>query len=196
MDAATVRRLRWGSAILGVLVGALGVALLTVAAEEPVFSSEAAIAIDQVERVSAAEGPDIIDKLSRLRLKFGGLVGTRAVAGPVADDVDRDEREVAGALYAFIYPDSLLMAVGARHRDPEAAVEIARAGAEYVVELAEQEQADARVPPRDRYRLTIVSPAERASQQDQPRKRAGIVALGLALVLMLMPIPLRFAKSA
>lgn len=196
MDARTLRRLGFALGLLGVLVGLGGVALLTVAAEDPTYSAESTLAIDQVERVSAAEGPDIIDKLSRLRLKFSGLVGTRAVAGPVAEDLDRDEDEVAGALYSFLYPDSLLMAVGARHRDPDTAVLIARSGAEYLVELAEEEQEEAGVAPEDRYELTVVTPVQNAVQADQPRQRAGIVVLGLALILMLVPIPLRFAKSS
>jgi capsular polysaccharide biosynthesis protein len=194
VDATTLRWARIGALLGAVVVGLVGLALLTVLAGEPTFSSEATIAIDQVERIAAAESPDIIDKLSRLRLKYAGLVTTRAVAGPVAEEVDRDEDLVAGSLYSYLYPDSLLLAVGARHRDPAAAEEMARAAADFVVEMAAEEQEEAGVDDADRFELTVVTPAREGARVDQPQQRAGVVALGLGLVLLLACIPLFLTK--
>lgn len=194
LDRTTHRWVRLGLAVGGVLAMLVGAAVLTVAARTPTYAAEVAVAIDQVERLSAAEGPEIIDKLSRLRFKYAGLVRTRVIAGPVASELGRGEGEVAGAVYANVHHDSLLLTIGARHGNPDGALAIASSAAEHVVDLAATEQEEAGVAERDRFELTVVTPAEQARRVDHPGRRAGVVGIGLGLVLLLALIPLRFLR--
>ncbi len=74
-----------GAIVVGLLVGL--VASLLVKVRDPVYSSKAILLMDQPGAISLDSGDGVVLKLSRLRLKYAGLVGTNAINAAVAHNV-------------------------------------------------------------------------------------------------------------
>lgn len=175
--------LRW--APLGLLVAAAvlaGGGVAAAAMSETRFASASSVAIDQVRGIVIAESPSILEKLSRLRFKYAGLIGTREFSDPVAERLGLPTGVVSRALYAEANPASLVMVVGARSSDADTARSIAQAAGEYLVEYVAAEQEAAGIPPELRFEFRVVTPAYPAVALDEPMRRAGLVAVGLAVV--------------
>jgi hypothetical protein len=192
---ARYRPVAWLGLVAGVLLAALGIALLTVVDGATRHESTAVLLIDQPAGLSVAQDAGLIDKLSRLRFKYAGLVTTATFAEQVASAAGTSAEETQEALFSTADPGSLLLHVGARHDDPLEARELAGAAAQEVVQYAAEEQAEAAVPDENRFAFQIVTPAIEGQRMPDPLDRYGIaatilggaLALASALGLMLLP---------
>lgn len=182
---------------LGLLVTAM-VALAVIAlasfvaasgADDP-YEAQAALLIDQPQAIAAADGGEVLAKLSNLRLKYTGLVRTRELADPIAEAVGGSPGDVAGRLSAVAPSDSLLIVVRARSADRDEAIALAAAASEELQTYVEEEHERADIPPGDRFVLREVTPAESASVVDTSTRRTvlQVVAALAALGFLAAPV--------
>ena len=165
--------------LLAALGFVLGAALsgLVARSAAPTWQSTAILDIDQPRVVAAATDPAVLDKLSRLRFKYVGLVGTDRVAGPVAQALDEDVAEVRPRLSAVAVPQDLLIrALGTGSTAGEAR-RTADALAEALVQLVAKEQADDGIPPPQRVEVRLVDVAAGAEQIGPSRASTGLATL-------------------
>ncbi len=178
------------------VVGGLA-AVLT--APATTYQSAATLAIDQPKGIAASADAGVIEKLSRLRFKYRGLVGTQAFArgmpgasgtggsgsdGSGSGGSGSGGSGLGGTLFATVDPSSLLMQVGARGADPTTVRTLAQAAATHLVDYAAQEQERAGVPPEQRFVFQVVTDAPAAHGLGSSARRWGAVAAILgALVL-------------
>lgn len=177
------------TAVLFVVGAALAGLLARSAA--PTWQSTAILDIDQPRVVAAAQDPAVLDKLSRLRFKYVGLVGTDRIAGPVAFSLDEDVEDVRPRLGASALPSDLLIRVTGTAGDPRVARRTSDALARALVELVATEQDDDAVPPVEQVQVELVDVAAPAVQVGPARGAIGIAALlggalgaGLCLILI------------
>ena len=166
---------------LVLLVGGLA-AVLT--APPTTYQSAATLAIDQPRGIAEAGDAGVIEKLSRLRYKYKGLVGTQVFAQALAGATDRPEGQVAGSLFASVDPSSLLMLVGARTHQKAEARSLANDAAKHLVAYAAKEQEQAGVPPDQRFVFQVVTDAPVAHALGSAGRRWGVVAIVLGLVVL------------
>lgn len=189
---------------VGVLLAAvlfvLGAALvgLIVRSAAPTWQSTAILDIDQPRVVASAQDPAVLDKLSRLRFKYVGLVGTDRIAGPVAQALGEDVAEVRDRLGASAVPSDLLIRVTGTAADAEVARRTSDALATVLTEFVATEQADDAVPAAERVLVEVVDVAAPAEQVGPARGKVGIAALlggALAAGLCLL-VTSRLGRSA
>lgn len=177
-----------GLALLAITMVALAVVALasfaaTSGADDP-YEAQAALLIDHPKAIAATDGGEVLGKLSNLRLKYTGLLRTRALTEPIAEDVGYAPDEVAGRLTAVAPPDSLLIVVSARSTQRDDAVALAAAASQALQTYVEEEHERASIPLDDRFVLREVTPAEEAVLVDTSTRRmalrvtAALAALG------------------
>lgn len=154
------------------------------------YEAEAALLIDQPQAIAAADGGEVLGKLSNLRLKYAGLVRTRALTTPIAEAVGGSPDEIAGRLTAVAPPDSLLLIVRASSAQRDEAVALAAATSEALQTYVEQEHERENIPPENRFVLREVTPAEDAFVVDDSTRRQALrlVALLAGVGLIVAPI--------
>lgn len=166
----------------------LGVSRLS---DPATYQSSAVVMIDQPRAIAAVPSPGVLEKLSRLRLKYAGLLRTRELQAPIADAVGVTPGVVASTLQVNVSGESLLLQLAGRSADPERAEAVARTAADELIAYAEQEQSEAGIPADQRFAFRVVTPAETARDVTDQRARLAplvasalgvIVALGAALV--------------
>lgn len=189
-------RARLAPAIL--LVAALisvsaGVAAFTMS--DRTYESSATVAIDQVQGIAVAEGPSILEKLSRLRVKYAGLVGTRTFSEPVAERAGVTPEAVTRALFSEVPPVALIMTLGARADDAGTAQAIAQGAADHLVAYVAAEQEQAQIPPAMRFEFRVVTPATEGRPLDRSVRRVALVAIGLGGLLVLAAAVVRFGRA-
>lgn len=150
-------------AAIAFLVGGAAGGLLARGAA-PTWQSTAVLDIDQPRVVAAATDPAVLDKLSRLRFKYVGLVGTDRVAAPVAKALGEDVAEVRDRLSATAVPQDLLIRVLGTGDSEEQATRTADTLAKAVVALVVREQADDGIPAPQRVQVQLVDVAAPAVQ--------------------------------
>jgi hypothetical protein len=160
-ETAAPLRVNLRNAVVALVVGALLGGLLAVAAgsKDPVYESKAVLAIDQPLAIAASGSGGIVDKLSRLRGKYAGLVRTNVIAEPVAEHSGLPVGTVRGSLVAAADDTSLLLVVGARATDKAMAGKLASAAADEVVAYAAAEQAKYAIPKAQQFAFSVVVPA-------------------------------------
>lgn len=161
------------------LVGAVAAVLAVLAAGllalpgGPVWQSRATLLIDQPQAIAVSQDPGIIEKLSRLRFKYAGLVGT----ADFADLVDDPTAEAGDAqLLASVPPDSLLLHVGARG-DRDTVQGLSDAGAAALIDYVDRELNELELAPEQRFTLTVVSPASAPQRLDGSRRGLALATL-------------------
>jgi hypothetical protein len=140
------------------------------------FLSAATVMIDQPARLAEGTAADI-DKLSRLRLKYVGLIRTTVTAGPVAEKLGVPEPIIRRSLAGTIIPQSLLFTVESRARRPELAQRVAQAGGEQIAAYAKQEQDSLGIAPEKQFKLTVVVAAEPGAKFSPTTSRLQAVAV-------------------
>lgn len=165
---------------IALLLAAIGAAV--VLAGTPTYQSSATLVIDQPRAIAASGDASVIDKLSRLRYKYSGLVDTERITLPVAKQTGVPVDTVAKALYAEVDPLSLLLVVGARSTDASRSRSLAAAAASEVVAYVQQEQQTASIPPNERFTFAVVIPVMKVQKISPTSARAGAVAVALGLV--------------
>ncbi len=170
-------------AVVFVVGVVLGVGRLS---EPSTYQSSAVVMIDQPRAIAAVPSPGVLEKLSRLRLKYAGLLRTRELQAPIAESVGVAPGVVASTLQVNVSGESLLLQLAGRSADPDRAEAVARAAADQLIAYAEQEQTDAGIPGDQRFAFRVVTPAETARDvTDQRARLAPLVASALGLVVAL-----------
>lgn len=175
--------------MLALALIAVGGFVTSVGTDNP-YEAEAALLIDQPQAIAATDGGEVLTKLSQLRLKYTGLVRTRAITDGIAEEVGGTPDEVAGRITAVAPPDSLLIVVRA-HSDQEAeAVELAAATSQALQDYVEAEHEREGIPPADRFVLREVTPAEDAGVVDDSTRETTLrlVAVIAAIGFVVAPI--------
>ncbi len=191
-DGLPPRARNRGVALCGVVALVVaGVAALIVWLRPDVYQSTAVLSIDQPRAIAASADAGVIDKLSRLRLKYAGLVSTEAFAAPVAAHFGTSSADVSRELFAKPVGDSLLLQVGAQAPDKSSARQLAGAAAEALVEYVHHEETSNHIPGGERFSFSLVSAAEDGQHISPSGKSiagagalAGVVALGAGLALV------------
>lgn len=165
---------------VALVLAAVGAA--AVLAGAPMYQSSATLIIDQPRAIAASGDGSVIDKLSRLRYKYSGLVDTERITVPVAQQTGVPERTVAKALYATVDPLSLLLVIGARGTNATQVRRLASAAANELVSYVQQEQAAAQIPATNRFTFAVVVPVQDVTKISPTSSRAGAVAVALGLI--------------
>ncbi|MCU1485222.1 MAG: hypothetical protein JWN67_1968 [Actinomycetia bacterium] len=172
-ETSSPLRLDLRHAIVALVVGALVGGLLAVAVgrRHETYESRAVLAIDQPLAIAASGSGGIVEKLSRLRGKYAGLVRTDVIAEPVAEHTGQSVGAVRGSLLAAADDTSLLLVVGARTPDPARSKRLASAAADEVVAYAAAEQERYSIPKAQQFTFQVVVPAGNAASVTPQRSR-------------------------
>ena len=157
------------------------------------YESTAVLVIDNPLALATAGDDATVNKLDRLRGKYATLASTRAIAGPVGDDLGIGPGAVIGSTDVFPSPSTLALVVVGRGSTADRATDAATAMAEGIVEYVEEEHEANAVPPQDRFSFTVASPAVVARQTSPSTERAvdvGILTFGLSLVAVYVVLQL------
>ncbi len=161
---------------------AAGVAGLAARGGAATFTSTALVSVDEPRAVAAAGDGGVIDKLSRIRFKYAGLVATDALATPVAAQLGVPVAKVRGRLSATVVPTDLLLRLNCSGPDGAAARRCADVLAASMVAFVAQEQSSNGIPPAQRLVMGQVQAAAGAVASGAHRGRTlGIAALAAAL---------------
>jgi capsular polysaccharide biosynthesis protein len=169
------------SLAVGVLVG--GFTAYYEYTRPATYQSTAVMLIDQASDLSTGADVGVVDKLSKLRIKYVGIVRTQVFADPVATAVGLPEPQVRHALRAAIDPNSLLMTVSAITRNRQQSQTIAEEAGKQLVSYVQHEQDVVRVPDASRVTFTVVTPAGTAVRITPDRRRAELVGLFVFLAI-------------
>ncbi|MCU1594811.1 MAG: hypothetical protein JWO12_2203 [Frankiales bacterium] len=152
------------------------------------LTSTALVSIDEPQAIASSTDGGVIEKLSRVRLKYISLVSTDRIAVPVATSlhlpVDRVREHLSGAAL----PTDLLLRLSCTGTVANKARACANALATAVVAYADQEQSRFQIPAAQRVILAKVQPAGEATRASSgPAKTLGaaVLAGGLAAALVL-----------
>ena len=162
--------------VAGVIVGLI--AAFAAKHGTPTFQSAAVVEIDQPTAMALSPDDGVFAKLSRLRYKYAGLLNTDVFATPVAQQTHLPVGAVLTELYPIVNPSSLTMVIVARTHDRTQAQQLASAGAQYLVDYTNREQADLKAPPADKVSFTVVTPAAPATKTAPTSQRVTLVGLG------------------
>lgn len=168
---------------LGLLVG--GYTAYYQASRPAVYSSSAALLIDQEPAVFSTDSEGVLAKLARLRTKYVSLVGTTTFDKPVGDSAGLSVPQVHGALSATADPTTLLIVITAKLHEPGEAQQLAQSAAQYLSQYLDEEQTTAGISKKDRVTLTIVTPAQPGTKVAPSNKKAlleGVVVFAVITV--------------
>ena len=180
MTAAQLKQPALAALVSAVVVSAVLLGALLSATQ--VWSSTAVLSIDQPGAIAASDDSGVIDKLSRLRFKYVGLVETDRIASPVAESLDEPLEDVRDRLAGEAELQNLLIKATGTDDTADGAERTAAALAEALVAQVEADQEAVAAPPALKVSLTVVRPAGDAEQIAPSRVRALAVALVLGLV--------------
>ncbi len=177
--------------VTAVLVAA--VAFVALMSATPTWQSTAVLSLDQPRAVIAADDAGLLNKLSRLRFKYIGLIGTDRVAVPVAARLKVPVEDVRGRLSGEARLEDLLLRTNGTGTSKKQAQQTADALAAQVQAEVAAEQKAAAIPAVDQVQVIVVQAAADAEKIAPGRKRAlaeallaGVlvgVAVGLGLLL-------------
>lgn len=179
--------------ILLALVAAVlvaSVAGLAVRGGASTWTATALVSVDEPRAVAAAGDGGVLDKLSRVRLKYLGLVPTDLLAVPVAARLGVPVTQVRGRLSGAALPLDLLLRLSCSDSGPAPARRCADALAAAMVDFTAHEQQAQGIPADQRLVMTQVQQAGPASRTGPHRSRtagiallAGLLAAGTVLVV-------------
>lgn len=148
------------------------------------YQASAATLLDQPTVLAASKDAGVVDKLSRLRLKYAGILRSDAVVTPVAAKLGLPAGTVSGSMVTGNDPTSLLLFIGARSSTPEGAVALANALAQELAAYVRKEQLV--LNPRDRLALTVVAPARGGVQLLPTTRQQLVTGFGSGLVVLVL----------
>jgi hypothetical protein len=174
-------------AVVAAVLSAGGGGVAAHRASGPLLST-ALVAIDEPRAIAASGDAGVLEKLSRVRLKYVGLVPTDRLVLPVAELLSVPADHVRGHLYALALPGDLLIRVTCTGSQPAQTRRCGDALASTLVAYVEKEQVDSGIPTSERLVLTQVQMASPAYRPVHGLARTlGVAALagGLAAVVVL-----------
>jgi capsular polysaccharide biosynthesis protein len=164
------------AAVVGIAVGVISSSLTSTRAST--YSSTAKLLINQPKALSLADSDGVVLKLSRLRLKYIGLVGTPVIGNPVAASLHRSPAQLGGFLDAIAPTQNLNINVIGISANPQTAQKLAQAGAQQLAAYATREQVTDAIPAGERFILTMIAPADTAARAAGSHTRALFVGVG------------------
>lgn len=179
-------------AVLTVLAfaGAATGGVLIARSQNAKYRSTSLLAIDQPLVIASTRDAGPVEKLSRLRLQYAGLLRTDALAVPIANQVGLTPVTVSQRITATAVPDSLLIAVSAIGSTPDAAKRLAAAAAQELVNYAQRSQDQYSIPAAQQVVLGIATPARDGGAITRSTRTVvtvagflGLAAAGLVLAL-------------
>lgn len=170
--------------VLAIVLG--GAAYEVVGHRHPTYLSTAAVLLDEPKAVALSKDSGVIDKLSRLRFKYSGILRSDDIVNPVAERLGVKPGVVAGAVASSGDVGSLLLFVGARSGDPKLAVKMANALAEQLRTYVAKENVTNKIPPLLQLELRIVSPARYAGQLTPTKRQKQVAGAGVALATLVV----------
>jgi hypothetical protein len=161
-------------AIVGVVVAALAGALTTRGSE--VLRSRATLLVDQPTAIAAAPFEGVIQKLDRLRFKYGPLLSTKVMADPAVAAANVPRGHIVSML-ATPRANSLLLDVFAETKSAQESRRLADAGAGEIVKYAQDEQDHLSLPADQRFAFIPVDPAANGVRVTKSTGRVLTVAI-------------------
>jgi capsular polysaccharide biosynthesis protein len=184
-------------ALLLALIAAVLVAALTslvVPTPRAGFTSTALVSLDEPRALALARDGALLDKISRVRYKYAGLVGTDAVAAPVAKRLHVPVEQVRGRIGAIAFSTDLLLRLTCSGTTSAEARRCANALASSVVSYVAEEQTSYGIPVDLQLIATSVQAAGKGLEASPRRKRvlgisllAGALAGAVVLALSARP---------
>lgn len=141
------------------------------------FTATALVSVDEPRAVAAAGDAGILEKLSRIRLRYTGLVPTDLLAAPVAARLGVPVGQVRGRLSATALPQDLLLRLACVEPDAAPARRCADALAASLVDLVAHEQQAGGIPADQQLVMTQVQPAGPPARTGPRRSRTAALAL-------------------
>ena len=166
--------------VVGIAVGVIAASLTS--SRAPTYASTAKLLINQPRALSLADSDGVVLKLSRLRLKYIGLVGTPVIDNPVAAQLKRSPADLGGLLDAVAPTQNLNINVIGISADPQTAQQLAQAAAGQLAAYATREQVADGIPPNERFILTMIAPADPATKAAGSRSRPIFVGFGAGVI--------------
>jgi capsular polysaccharide biosynthesis protein len=151
------------------------------ARRSPTYVAMASTMLDQPLTVAQSQDAGVVDKLSRLRLKYAGIVRSDKVVAAAAVALGGSRDEVASREFARVDDGSLLLYIGATGTSRQQAVRTANALANALAAYVTQEQRSARIAARDQVELEVVAPARGARQVLPTTRQKLLSAFGSGL---------------
>lgn len=146
------------------------------------YTSTAVMLINDPYKLATSGQLNEFGSLDVLRYKYSALVGTTAIAGPVAGKTGFPVGEVMGALSTNVPANSLLMDVTATWSTPGGAEKLAQATADEITAYVNQEDDLYKIPAADRFTFQTIDHASAGSAHAPSKARAASLAIGLALL--------------
>lgn len=168
------------TAVVGIAVGVIAASLTSTRAAT--YSSTAKLLINQPRALSLSDSDGVVLKLSRLRLKYIGLVGTPVIDNPVAAQLKRSPAQLGGLLDAIAPAQNLNINVVGISANPQTAQELAQAAAGQLAAYATREQVADAIPADQRFILTMIAPAAPAAKAAGSRSRPIFVGFGAGVI--------------
>ena len=180
MSDASPRRPSALALLLAVVAAVLAAGIGGLAAHRSAgtLRSTALVSVDEPKAVAASNDGGVLEKLSRVRLKYLGLIPTDRIAVPVATRLRTPVEQVRGRLSATVVPEDLLLRVTCTGPVAATTRACADALAQALVAYAVQDQVAYDIPLAQRIVLTQVQPAGPASRPRTGRGRT----LGISLL--------------
>jgi capsular polysaccharide biosynthesis protein len=168
------------TAVVGIAVGVIAASLT--GSRAPTYASTAKLLINQPQALSLADSDGVVLKLSRLRLKYIGLVGTPVIDNPVAAQLKRSPAELGGLLDAVAPTQNLNINVIGISANPQTAQQLAQAAAQQLAAYATREQITDGIAPKERFTLTMIAPADSATKAAGSHARPIFVGFSAGLL--------------
>jgi hypothetical protein len=165
------------AAVVAVLAAAA--AGLIVRGSSTTYTSTALVSVDEPRAVAAAGDGGVLDKLSRIRFKYAGLVPTDKLAAPVAERLGVPIGQVRGRMSAAVHVTDLLLRLSCAEPNAATARRCSDALAASMVAFVAQEQSTNGIPADQRLVMASVQPAGPAVGTG-PRRSRTFGAAGLA----------------
>lgn len=174
--------------LLGLLLAAVFGALGAVASlgGTTKYTSSTVMLIDDPYQLATSGDDSWFVKLDALRVKYSGLIGTDAIAQPVARELHISVGAVLGAVSAQVPYTSLLMNVDATWSTAHEAQLLSQAVANEVTYYVHAEEITYGVPAVDRFTFNTIDPASAAIAQGPSKTHAVTLAVGLAVLGFLL----------
>jgi capsular polysaccharide biosynthesis protein len=167
------------AAVLALVVAAA--AALLVSHRPAQYVATSATLLDQPIAIALSQDAGTVDKLSRLRFKYAGILHSDAVLDRVSRDVNVSHDDLVNGLFTRGDPESLLLFISAENSNKAKAVQTANALSTELAGYIDREQLGAKIAARDRISLKVVAPARKAARILPSRRAQLTAALGAAI---------------
>ena len=166
--------------LLGVLLAVIGA--FAVLSGRTLYTSTTTMLIDDPYQLATSGQVSEFGNLDALRYKYSALVGTDAIAGPVARQLHLPIEDVLGAVSTTVPMNSLLMTVQATWTTAGGAQLISQAAANEVSAYIVNEDNTNNISSTYRFTFNVIDPATQAVGQGPSKSKAATLAIGLAVL--------------